>query len=79
MSNLEKYNEAFKEALDLKDEQLNSELVYQSVPDWDSVGHMTLVACIEDAFDIAFETDDMIDLSSYDIGKEIVGRYGIKL
>lgn len=71
MTNLEKYNQAFMETLEVKEEQLNG-LVYQSVELWDSVGHMTLVAALEDAFGIMMETDDIIDLSSYEKGKEIL-------
>ena len=71
MTNLEKYNQAFMETLEVKEEQLSG-LVYQSVELWDSVGHMTLVAALEDAFGIMMETDDIIDLSSYEKGKEIL-------
>jgi hypothetical protein len=35
---------------------------------------MTLVANLEDAFDIMMETDDIIDLSSYEKGKEILTK-----
>jgi hypothetical protein len=35
---------------------------------------MTLVANLEDAFDIMMETDDIIDLSSYEKGKEILSK-----
>ena len=73
MTNLEKYNQAFMNTLEVKEEQLNG-LVYQSVELWDSVGHMTLVAALEDAFGIMMETDDIIDLSSYEKGKEILSK-----
>ena len=49
-----------------------SGVTYQSIPLWDSVGHMNLVAALEDAFDIMLETDDIIDLSSYEKGIEIL-------
>ena len=71
MTNLEKYNKAFCESLQVSEEQLAG-LKYQSVKLWDSVGHMTLTAALEDAFDIMFETDDIIDLSSYEKGIEIL-------
>lgn len=71
MTNLEKYKNAFMETLEVKEDQLNG-LVYQSVKLWDSVGHMTLVAAIEDAFEIMMETDDIIDLSSFEKGMEIL-------
>lgn len=73
MNNLEKYNAAFTEALEVTKEQLEG-LEYQQIPTWDSVGHMGLVAAIEDAFDIMMDTDDIIDLSSYEKGKEILSK-----
>lgn len=78
MSNLEKYNAAFCEILQLEENQLAG-LKYQAVPLWDSVGHMSLIAALEDAFDIMMETDDIIDFSSYEKGKEILKKYGIEL
>lgn len=78
MTNLEKYNQAFIEALGVEDNQL-LELKYQDIVAWDSVGHMGLIATIEDAFDIMMDTDDIIDLSSYEKGKEILSsNYGIE-
>ncbi len=71
MNHLEKYNQAFCEALELTEEKLEG-LKYQDIPAWDSVGHMGLVAAIEDSFDIMMDTDDIIDFSSYEKGKEIL-------
>ena len=78
MTNLEKYNNAFIESFGVTEEQL-AELAYQSIEDWDSVGHMQLIATLEDAFDIMFDTDDIIDFSSYEKGKELIAKYGIVL
>ena len=77
MTNLEKYNAAFCETLNVKEDQL-AELKYQDVPEWDSVGHMSLMAAIEDAFDIMMETDDIVDFSSYEKGKEILKKYDVE-
>ena len=78
MTNLEKYNAAFCETLNVEESQLEG-LKYQQVPSWDSVGHMSLVAAIEDAFDIMMEMDDIIDLSSYEKGKELLKKYEVEL
>ena len=77
MTNLEKYNNVFCENLHVTTDQLAG-LKYQGVEFWDSVGHMTLVAAIEDAFDIMMDTDDIIDLSSYEKGKEILKKYDVE-
>ena len=77
MNNLEKYNSVFEECLSVTEDQLNENLNYQSVDTWDSVGHMELIAALEDAFDIMMETDDIIDFSSYEKGKELIKKYEV--
>lgn len=80
MENLEKYDKAFMEVFELSKENLNEKLVYQSIQLWDSVGHMSLIAALEDTFNIMMEMDDIIDLSSYEKGKEILAeKYGVSL
>ena len=77
MSNLEKYNNAFCETFEITEDKLEG-LQYQAIEAWDSVGHMTLIAALEDAFDIMMDTDDIIDLNSYEMGIEILTKnYGI--
>ena len=73
MTNLEKYNQAFVEAFEITEDQLLG-LEYQAIEQWDSVGHMGLVATLEDVFDIMMDTDDIIDFSSYEKGKEILAK-----
>lgn len=79
MTNLEKYREAFKKSLSLSEEQVTEELSYQGLDAWDSVGHMNLIAELEEAFDIMFETDDIIDFSSYKKGMELLKKYDVEL
>lgn len=78
MSNLEKYNKAFCDTLQIEESKLEG-LQYQGTELWDSVGHMSLMAELEDAFDIMMETDDIIDFSSYEKGKEILKKYEVEL
>ena len=70
-SGIKKYNNAFIETLEITEEKLVG-LQYQAIEAWDSVRHMSLIAALEDAFDIMMDTDDIIDLSSYEKGKEIL-------
>lgn len=78
MSNREKYIKAFVEALEV-DESKVPDLEYQGIPEWDSVGHMSLVAEIEEAFDIMMDTDDIIDFSSFEKGIQILKKYEIEI
>ena len=76
MTTLEEYTNGFVENLQIPAEQCEG-LQYQGVELWDSVGHMTLVAALEDTFDIMLETDDIVDLSSFEKGMEILQKYDI--
>lgn len=78
MNNLEKYNKAFTEVFGIDENKLEG-LVYQSIEAWDSVGHMQLISELEDMFDIMFDTDDIIDFSSYEKGKEILKKYEVEV
>lgn len=78
MTNLEKYNEAFTTTFGVEESALAT-LQYQGIPEWDSVGHMQLIAALEDAFDIMFDTDDIIDFNSYEIGKEFLKKYEVEV
>lgn len=79
MSNLEKYVIAFVQGLGVEESVVNAELKYQSIAEWDSVGHMGLISELEDAFDIEMETDDIVDFDSFNSGKEIMKKYGIEI
>ena len=73
MTNLEKYTQIFSDNLGVSKGDVEG-LTYQSISAWDSVGHMELVAAIEDAFDIMMDTDDIIDFNSFERGKEILSK-----
>lgn len=76
MNNLEKYIKIFAETFSV-DSKTVVEMEYQSIPEWDSIGHMSLMAGIEDEFDIMMDTDDIIDFSSFEKGKEILLKYDV--
>ena len=77
MSNLEKYKKVFCDSFSINESILVGNLEYNSIPEWDSVGHMGLIAEIEEAFNIQLEMNDVIDFSSYNKGKEILEKYKI--
>jgi acyl carrier protein len=75
--NKDKYDKVFRESLKLEQKQLNADLVYNSVPAWDSVGHMAMMAALEGEFAIMMDPDDIIDFSSYQKGFEILAKYDV--
>ena len=75
-SNIEIYKNAFIESFEITEDLLET-LEYQSIVNWDSVGHMSLMGALEDGFDIMMEMDDIIDFSSFKKGKELLKKYDI--
>jgi len=79
MTNREKYDKVFIDCFSVEKSALNDKFVYQCVTEWDSIGHMGMIAAVEAAFDIMMETDDIIDFSSYTKGAEILSKYKVVL
>ena len=77
MDNNEKLRLLFAAVLEIDKAQVVDSLEYNSIPEWDSVAHMSLVAAIDDSFDIMMETDDVIDMSSFAKAKTILKKYGV--
>ena len=78
MTNKAKYDAIFIEVFEINLSDLTDDLEYQSIPSWDSVGHMALMAELEDRFDVMLEMDDIVDFGSYKTGIETMKRYGVE-
>lgn len=76
MTNREKYDYAFMSNFRVSKEDLPG-LKYMALGKWDSVGHMDLIADLESAFGIEMDTKDVLDLSTYEKGKEVLAKYGV--
>ena len=79
MSDIKVYMKLFQEAFALSEGEIGDDTKYQNVHGWDSVGHMALMAAIEDSFGIELDIDDIIDFSSYKAGIKILEKYGVLL
>ncbi len=77
--NQEKYEKVFIESFGISKAKLKKDLKYNTIPKWDSVGHMGMIAKLEETFNITFEMDDIIDFSSFSVGKKILKKYKIKI
>ena len=79
MENLEKYNNAFVQVFGAKAEELNDNYGKDTVDEWDSVHQLSLIAEFEEAFDIMFDPEDIMEMTSYAKGKEILTKYDVSL
>ena len=68
---------AFRVALELPEDADVTELKYRDIEQWDSIGHMTLVAEIENEFDVMFSTEEVVNLSSYTAALDMLRERGV--
>ena len=77
MKNKSKYIEIFIKSLSIDKKNFNEKLKYNDIPEWDSIGHMTLMSDLEEGFNISIDTDDIIDFSSFKKGIQILKKYKV--
>ena len=75
----QKYRDVFKEVFGVQENIINDTFSKNSVKDWDSVHQLNIIASLEDAFDIMFDPEDIMEFTSFKVGKEILRKYGIKI
>ncbi len=78
MSNKKKYQDIFVSSLAMDSNKFTDEIKYNEIPEWDSIGHMTLISGLEEGFGISMETDDIVDFSSFKKGIEILKKYKVQ-
>lgn len=77
MNNKEKYQKIFIDSLSIDKTKFNQNIKYNEIPEWDSIGHMTLMSGLEEGFKIALDTDDIVDFDSFKKGIEILKKYKV--
>jgi len=71
--------DCFVQTFAIERQQVTPKLAYQSIPQWDSVGHMALVVEIENTFNVTLDTDDIIGMSDVAKAVEILRKHGVAL
>ena len=77
MNNKHKYQGIFIKSLSINSNKFNENIKYNEIPEWDSIGHMTLMSGLEEGFGITMDTDDIVDFSSFKKGIEILKKYKV--
>lgn len=72
MTNLDIYNQIFNEVFNVSESQLSDDFTKETVDNWDSMHQLGVISLIEDRFDIMMEAEDIMALTSYKAGKEIL-------
>jgi acyl carrier protein len=69
--------DCFSRTLGIPLERVTDDLAYNSLKEWDSVAHMALVVDLETEFDVMFDTDDILGMSTVTKAREILTKLGV--
>lgn len=75
--NTERLIQCFTSSLGIPQEHVSENLAYQTIPEWDSVHHMALIAAIETEFNLMLNTDDIVAIRSFSKAKSILAKHGV--
>ena len=78
MSNMDIYRAALVEGLGLEAGEVQDAVRGETVK-WDSIGHMSLIAIVEEEFGVELEPEDILGFQSYQSGIEILSKHGIEI
>ena len=77
MSNINKLQETFASALNIPVEKVNDSLVYQQVPEWDSISHLMLISELEENFGVSISTEDIPEINSVGAAQTVLEKYNV--
>ena len=77
MAAMNQYKQVFCDVFSITLDKFSESIAYQSIDEWDSIGHMSLISALESEFEIVIEMDDVIDFESFNKGIEILKKYKI--
>ncbi|MCF3477905.1 acyl carrier protein [Stenotrophomonas maltophilia] len=66
----------FARVLGIATDSVSDDLRYNTIPQWDSIAHMSVVAALEEAFGVMIDMDEVIDMSSVGKAREILRKHG---
>ena len=75
--NESRLRQCFADALGIPPEHANDQLAYNAVKQWDSVGHMALVAALEAEFNVMLDTDEIIAMNSVAVARTLLQKHGV--
>lgn len=76
MDTLEKVIEIVASTCGIDKSEITENSMVGDFPAWDSVGHLSILSSVEEAFDISFEPEEMMEMEDV---KDIVNAVNAKM
>ena len=67
---------ALRDAVEYTD-PIHDDLMLSSVPGWDSLAHVLIMSDLEGRFNLHFQNEEMIEMTSIGAIREVLARYGV--
>ena len=58
----DKFIDLFKETLEIRDDSVQLETEFRKLPQWDSLAFLSVIAMIDEEYDVVIEGNDFIKL-----------------
>jgi acyl carrier protein len=79
MNTIEQLHGVFARAFEIPVEQVNDQLEYQAIAEWDSMSHLILVEELESTYNISIEMEDILEMNSVERIKIALKKYGFEI
>ena len=79
MANLEKYKSLLAEVFDTDVANVKEDFSKETVDSWDSIHQLNIIAVLEETFDVMLDPEDIVELTSYEKGIEILKKYDVEI
>jgi acyl carrier protein len=74
---IKKVRKSFVEAFGIDPSEFSQDLTPDSIPAWDSFGHLRLVIALQEQFSIEFNIDEIMEMESVEKIVEIISKRAI--
>lgn len=64
----------FDEVFEMEDMEITEKITSDDIEDWNSLNHLTLVGEIEQAFNIKFSMQEMLDMKSVKVILDVIEK-----
>ena len=79
MANLEKYKSLLAEVFDTDVANVKEDFSKETVDNLDSIHQLNIIAVLEETFDVMLDPEDIVELTSYEKGIEILKKYDVEI
>ncbi|SFW34667.1 Acyl carrier protein [Sinomicrobium oceani] len=79
MNTTAQFHGVFAKAFEIPVDNVNDQLEYQGIAEWDSMSHLVLVTELENSYEISIDMEDILEMGSVEKIRVILQKYGVEI